>query len=146
MNFLALWSSCWSSSYVHFKNGLEYLIRGTAQVFSLLMRFLLETPFFFVWQTLLLFFLSSPLVWECPLLILPRTYKIHFLWAFWFFLSILLLPFFAFFHLSLLTWYIFQCQILSLHLNCIFLFFVFESPVLFHFFFSNILMSSIKSD
>ena len=37
---LVLWSICLSSSPVHFKNGLKYLTRETAQVFVPLMRFL----------------------------------------------------------------------------------------------------------
>ena len=41
ISFLGLWSICWSSSLAHFKNGPEYLTRGTAQVFISLMRFLL---------------------------------------------------------------------------------------------------------
>ena len=41
MSFLVLWSICWSSSLVPFKNDPEYLTRGeTAQVSILLMRFL----------------------------------------------------------------------------------------------------------
>ena len=40
MSFLVLRSTCWSS-LVHFKNCPKYLIRGTAQVFIPLMRFLL---------------------------------------------------------------------------------------------------------
>ena len=35
-----LWSTCLSSSLVHFKNGPEYLMRGTAQVFIPLISFL----------------------------------------------------------------------------------------------------------
>ena len=37
------WSICLSSSLVHFKNGPEYLTRGTAQVFVPLIRFLLHS-------------------------------------------------------------------------------------------------------
>ena len=40
-SFLVLWSICWSSSLVHFKNGPDYLTRGTSHVFISLMRFLL---------------------------------------------------------------------------------------------------------
>ena len=41
ISFLVLWSLYWSSSLVHFKNSPEYLIKGTVQVFTPLMRFLL---------------------------------------------------------------------------------------------------------
>ena len=41
ISFLVHWSICLSSSLVHFKNGPEYLTRGTAQVFIPLTRFLL---------------------------------------------------------------------------------------------------------
>ena len=40
-SFLVLWSICWNSSLVYFKNGPEYLSRGTAQIFIHLVRFLL---------------------------------------------------------------------------------------------------------
>ena len=43
INFLVLWSICLSSSPVNFKNGLEYLTRGTAQVLIALMIFLLQS-------------------------------------------------------------------------------------------------------
>ena len=39
-SFLVLWTIIWSSFLVHFKNGHEYLPRGTAPEFILLMRFL----------------------------------------------------------------------------------------------------------
>ena len=41
--FFVLWSICLSSSPVHFKKGPEYLTRGTAQVFILLVGFLLDS-------------------------------------------------------------------------------------------------------
>ena len=41
ISFLVLWSNCLSSSLAHFKNGPEYLMKGTAQVFISLIRFLL---------------------------------------------------------------------------------------------------------
>ena len=40
MSFLVLWSICWSSSLVHFKNNPEDLTRGTAQGLILLRIFL----------------------------------------------------------------------------------------------------------
>ena len=43
ISFLILWSNILSSSLVHFKNGPEYLTRGTAQVFIPLIRFLLHS-------------------------------------------------------------------------------------------------------
>ena len=43
INFLVLWSICLSSSLLHFKNGPKFLTRGTAQVFILLMRILLQS-------------------------------------------------------------------------------------------------------
>ena len=43
ISFLVLWSICLSSSLVHFRNGREYLTRGTAEVFIPLMRFLQES-------------------------------------------------------------------------------------------------------
>ena len=39
-SFLVLWSICWSSSLVQFKNGPKCLTRRTAQVFILFIRFL----------------------------------------------------------------------------------------------------------
>ena len=41
ISFLVLWSICLSSFLVHFKNGLEYLMREPAQVFIPFIRFLL---------------------------------------------------------------------------------------------------------
>ena len=42
INFLVLWSICSTSSLVHFKNGPEYLTRGTTQVFIPFTRFLFD--------------------------------------------------------------------------------------------------------
>ena len=64
MSFLGLWSICWSSSLVHFKNGPESLTRWTAQVFMLLMRFLLWSFIsrsFLVLLWYLIFFFYRPL-------------------------------------------------------------------------------------
>ena len=41
-SFLVLWFICLSSSLVYFKNGSEYLTRGTAKAFITLIRFLLK--------------------------------------------------------------------------------------------------------
>ena len=43
INFLVLWSTCFSSSLIHFRKGLEYLMRGTAQVFIPLIWFLQDS-------------------------------------------------------------------------------------------------------
>ena len=61
----------------------------------------------------LLFFLSFPLVWWCPLLIFPSTSNFPFLQAFWFFsldLAVLFLPL-SFFLFSLWAWNIFSVPI-----------------------------------
>ena len=56
INFLVLWSIRWSSSFIHCKNGPEYLRRGTARVFIPLMWFLIYSlvlsSFLFSWDTL----------------------------------------------------------------------------------------------
>ena len=43
ISFLVLWSICLSSSLVHFRKGLEYLTKGTAKVFILLVSFRQES-------------------------------------------------------------------------------------------------------
>ena len=43
ISFLVIWPICLSSSLIHFKNGPEYLMRSTAQVFIPLIRFLLDS-------------------------------------------------------------------------------------------------------
>ena len=71
ISFLVLWSICLSSSLVHLKKGLEYLTRGTAQVFIPLIffsarHFCLEDLFFSSPGIFSLnFFLSFPLVRWC---------------------------------------------------------------------------------
>ena len=52
ISFLVLWSIYLSSSLVHLRKGPEYLMRGTAQVFIPLRRFLLES---FVLSSFLVF-------------------------------------------------------------------------------------------
>ena len=116
ISFLDLWSICWRSSFVHFKNGPEYLTKGTAKVFIPLMRFLQCN---LVSSRLLLllrysffkFFLSSPFVWWCRLLILPSISKFPLLRAFRFFLDlvVLFLPSFVVFRFSLSSGHIFPC-------------------------------------
>ena len=72
ISLLVFGSICLSSSLVHFKNGLQYLMRGTAWVFIPFIRFLqcsliLSNFFIFLFE----FFFSSPLVWWCQLPIFP---------------------------------------------------------------------------
>ena len=76
----------------------------------------------------ILFFLSSSLVWWCPLPILPYTCNFPFPQAFWFFLdlTVLLLLFLVFFYFSLLAWNISVCQILFLYPDSIYLSFLWE--------------------
>ena len=104
INFLVIWSIYLSSSFVHFKNGLEYLTRRTAYLwwdfccrswFQEVFLFVYGTPFSFSFS--LLFFLS-PL--HCPLPKFPSTCKFSFLQTFWFFLDsiVLFLPLFLDFH------------------------------------------------
>ena len=74
--FPFLWSLCFSSSFVYFKNVTKYLPRVTTQVFIALMRFLLQRfrfrkVYLFLWAVL--FPLSSRIVW-CLLPILPYIY------------------------------------------------------------------------
>ena len=75
MSFLVLWSICWSSSLIHFKNGPEYLSSGIAKVFISLMKF----PRYSLVSNSFNFFLSSPLVWWCPLPIFQSICKFPFL-------------------------------------------------------------------
>ena len=91
LSFLVLWSICFRSSLVHFKNGPGYLTKGTAQVFIPQMRFLLcslvSSCFSFSWKALFLFFILSPIVCWCPLPIFLRICRFPFLRAFWFCLN-----------------------------------------------------------
>ena len=88
MSFLVLWFISWSSFLVHLRMAPEYFTRGTAQVFVSLMRFLLcglvLSSFLVVLGYLKKNFLSSLLVWWCPLPILSSIRKFPFLRAFWF--------------------------------------------------------------
>ena len=58
-SFFVLWSICLSSSLVHFKIGLKYLMRETAWVFIPFIKFLLysliSNNFLFFWDTLFYF-------------------------------------------------------------------------------------------
>ena len=66
--FCVLWSICWSSSLIHFKNSPKYLTRGTAQVFIPLIRFqlwssILSSFLILLRYSLLMFsFISSCLI------------------------------------------------------------------------------------
>ena len=63
MSFLVLRFICWSSSLVHVMNGSEYLTRGTAHVFILLLIFLpfslVSISFLHLLRYSFFFFLSS---------------------------------------------------------------------------------------
>ena len=95
-----LWSICWSSSLVHFKKVSDFLTRGTAQVFTLLIKFLLLS--IVLRYSFFIFAFISALFWWFPLSLLPNICKFSFLRAFWFFLhlALLFLPLFVFFCFS----------------------------------------------
>ena len=127
INFLVVWSICLSSFLVYFKNGFEYLTMGTVQVFDEISAAELGfKKFSRSSKVLFYFFLSSPLVWWCPLPIFPSICNFPFLKVFWFFLelTVLFLPLFVFFLSSLLAWHIFLCQISFQYFGRIFLLFV----------------------
>ena len=139
ISFLVLWSICWSYSFVDLKNGPEYLTRAIAQVFILLMRFLLRillsSNFLVLLRNYFLFLISSLHIWWCPLPIFPSICKFPFLRAFWFFLDLVVLFSLSFivFRFTWSAWLIFLCQNPSLYLLCISLLLVLGFPVLFHF-------------
>ena len=101
ISFLALWHISWSYSLVHFNNGPEYLTRCLSLWWDFCCRALFREGFSFVGDTLSLFFLSSPLVWWCSLLIFPNSSNFPFLRAFCFFFdfAVLFLSLFVFFPL-----------------------------------------------
>ena len=82
-DFLFIGSICLRFSRVQFKNGPEYLIRETTQVFISLILFVLLKYYF-----LILFFLLSLFIWWRPLLIFPWTRNFPSLQAFWSLLTI----------------------------------------------------------
>ena len=87
ISFLVLWSICLSSSFPHFKNGPEYLTRGTAQLFISLLRFLRASFVASSFQvhlrhSFLIFFRSSPLVCWCQPQRCPSICTFPFLRAF----------------------------------------------------------------
>ena len=104
-SWVILFSICWSSSLVHFKNGPEYLTRGTEHVFIPLMRFLLrsllssssEEIFFLIFFFHLRMFDGVRFQYS-------SICEFHFLQAFWFLLDfvVLFLPPFVVFRFSLL--------------------------------------------
>ena len=90
MDFLVLWSICWSSSLVHFKNRSEYLMRKTAPAFIPLIRFLLYSLVlsnFLVLQRYPFFVFSF--ISACLIRVFPSICKFPFLWAFCFFPSVI---------------------------------------------------------
>ena len=92
--------------------------------------------FLFVWDTLLLLFLSSLFTWWCSLPISASTCKFSFLRTSWYFLdlSVLFLSSFIFFPFSLFARLIFQYEIPFLYPDCIFILFISEIPIHFHFY------------
>ena len=134
ISFLVLWLICLSSSLVHFKNGLEYLTRGTAQVFIPLIRFLLHS---FVSSTFLVLLRYSFFNFFFHHLFDGVSFQdaqefVGFLFSvcsilllIWLFPSVRQV---SFSHFSLLAWHIFPCQI-----DCIFVLHVLEFSVLIHF-------------
>ena len=130
------YSSHLSSFLVLFKNCPEYLTRRTAQMFIPLMRFLQQnfvlTSFLALLSNSFLIFLSSLLVWWCPLqffllflIVLPKCYNGSLILRFYFFGCFC----FPTFHYKQDT--LFRAKF---HYSTyIFLLFVSESPVCFHF-------------
>ena len=98
MSYLVIWSICWSSSLVHFKNSPKYLSRGTTQVLIPLIRFLLcslvlSSILILMSYSFFFFFLSPQHVWWLPLPVFLSICNFPFLWAFWFFLNRVVLLF-----------------------------------------------------
>ena len=137
ISFLVLWSICWSSSLVHFKNGPKNLTRGYPSRLSLwwyscyVVWF--RVVFSFSLYPLLKFFRSSLLVWWYP--IFQSICRFPFLQASWFFLCLVVLfvPSCVVSGFTLLTWRIFLCKIPSLCFDCLFPQPVLGFPILFHF-------------
>ena len=119
-----------NSCFVYFKNGPEYLIKGTAKMFIPLMRFLQQssvTSRFFVFLSyfFLLFYLSFLLVWWSLLPIVLSICNFLFFQAFWSFpdLTVLfiLLFLFSYFHYNHVTSYInFHSYILAAYSYCLY--------------------------
>ena len=98
-----------------YKNSMETFWRHLVVWFRVISSFSWDTVFY-------LFFLSSPLVWWCPLPIFPSIFKFPFLQAFWSSLGIVFrfLPLCVISRFSFLAWLIFPCWIPSLWSDCIF--------------------------
>ena len=130
MNFIVLWSTCRSSSLFRFENCLQYLTVGTNRIFLHLKRFLLcslvSSCFLVLLNYFCYFFLLSPHVKWCSILVCPNMSKFPLL-AFRFCLDlvVLILTSFVVFRCSLLACLIFLCQIPSLYLD-----YIYSIPVL----------------
>ena len=125
ITFFVLWSVCWRSSLVYFKNGPEYLSRGTAQVFIPSIRFLL---YYFVSSRFLVLLKYSFYIFFSyfhlfdQLSVFSSICRFPFLRAFWLllYLVVWLLPFASFldqhgaFHPYILTVYSNSLLLLSL--------------------------------
>ena len=77
INFLILWSIYLSYFLVPFKNDPEYLITETAQVFILLIRFLLGFEKLSCCREILFSFFYFFSVWWCLLSTFPSTCNVH---------------------------------------------------------------------
>ena len=79
MRFLVLWSMRWSTSLLHFINGLKLFTRWTAQIFIPFKIFLLynlvSSSYLVLVRHSFIIFLSYLLVWWCPIPIFPSIYK-----------------------------------------------------------------------
>ena len=132
--FLIPWSICLSSSLAYFKNGPEYVTKGTAQVFICLMVLLLQTcrfAKFFIYPSeglFYYFYLISACLWQ-PLPVFLNSCNFPFFKAFWVFLDLVALLF------TLFLFFIISIADFSM-LNSIptsWLYFSIISPVHFHF-------------
>ena len=80
----------------------------------------------FSWDTLLKFFLSSPFAWWCLLIILASICRFPLLWAFWFFLGLVVLFLLSCVvsQFSLWAWHIFYVEfhsyILTVYSHCLY--------------------------
>ena len=89
MSFLVLWAICWISYLVRFRTAPSILRRGQPRCLYLwwdsCYTVSVRVVSSFSWRILFNFFLSSLLVWRCPLPIFPSILKFPFLRVFWFF-------------------------------------------------------------
>ena len=125
INFLVPWFICLSSSFVHCKNGPEYLTRRTAhmsflsqsfvsRIFSRSSEVIFSYFFFYLWWHIIFLFFkrfNAFLTW--------KFYSFRFFFCF------------SFSQFSLSAWYIFQWKIPFMYSGI--LLFVSVSPVLFRF-------------